>query len=54
MGARFAALEDDVGEINLKLTALIASLEKTEDVDAALAGEITGSAPDSDTATHPP
>ena len=54
MGARFAALQDDVGEINLNLTALIASLGKTEDVDAARAGEITGSAPDSDTATHPP
>lgn len=36
--ARFAALEEDVAEINLKLTALIAALNRTEEVDAAVEG----------------
>ena len=34
-------LDAKIDEINLKLTALIAALHKTEQVDAALAGEIT-------------
>ena len=38
--ARFAALEEDVAEINLKLTALIAALNRTEEVDAALEGRL--------------
>lgn len=36
--AEFAALEEDVAEINLKLTALIAALNRTEEVDAAIEG----------------
>lgn len=52
--ARFAALEDGVAEIYLKLTALIAILNKTDDVDAALAGKITSSAaPDTETWPEP-
>ncbi len=42
--ARFTALEKDVAEINLKLTALIASLNKTDEVAAALEGRIINSA----------
>lgn len=38
--ARFAALEEDVAEINLKLTALIAALNRTEEVDAAIEGRL--------------
>ena len=38
--ARFAALEEDVAEINLKLTALIAALNRTEEVEAALEGRL--------------
>ena len=37
--ARFDSLERDVGEINLKLTALIAALNAT---DAAIEGRLTG------------
>ena len=40
MDARFAALEEDVAEINLKLTALIAALNRTEEVDAAIEGRL--------------
>ena len=40
--ARFDSLESDVGEINLKLTALIAALNATDAVDAALEGRLTG------------
>ena len=38
--ARFAALEEGVAEINLKLTALIAALNRTDEVDAALEGRL--------------
>ena len=47
--ARFAALEQGQHEINLKLTALIAYLNLTDEVDAAISGRIT-SAETSDTA----
>ena len=40
--ARFDSLESDVAEINLKLTALIAHLNATEAVDAALEGRLAG------------
>ena len=40
--ARFDSLEGDVAEINLKLTALIAALNATDTVDAALEGRLTG------------
>ena len=40
--ARFASLESGVAEINLKLTALIAHLNATDAVDAALEGRLTG------------
>ena len=40
--ARFASLESGVAEINLKLTALIAALNATDAVDAALEGRLTG------------
>ena len=40
--ARFDSLESDVAEINLKLTALIAALNATEAVDAALEGRLAG------------
>lgn len=40
MDTRFAALEEDVAEINLKLTALIAALNRTDEVDAALEGRL--------------
>ena len=39
MDARFTAQDAKINEINLKLTALIATLDKTDDVDAALAGD---------------
>lgn len=38
--AEFAALEENVAEINLKLTALIAALNRTEEVDAAIEGRL--------------
>ena len=44
--ARFDSLESDVGEINLKLTALIAALNATDAVDAALEGRLTGTGAD--------
>ena len=40
--ARFDSLESDMGEINLKLTALIAALSTTDAVDAALEGRLAG------------
>ena len=43
--ARIDSLDARIDEINLKLTTLIALLNKTDEVDAALAGEITASAP---------
>ena len=45
LDARIDALDARIDEINLKLTTLIALLNKTDEVDAALAGEITASAP---------
>ena len=42
VGARFNSLESDVAEINLKLTALIAHLNATDAVDAALEGRLSG------------
>ena len=39
---RFDSLQSGLGEINLKLTALIASLNATEAVGAALEGRLTG------------
>ena len=38
--ARFDALEDKVDEINLKLTALIAALNATDEIQAALEGRL--------------
>ncbi len=38
--AGFAAQDAKIDEINLKLTALIAALNKTEEVDAALTGQL--------------
>ena len=43
--ARFSALETAVGEIDLKLTALIAHLDATRAVDNALTGRLTGDGP---------
>jgi len=43
--ARIDALDAKIDEINLKLTALIAALGKTEEVEAAVAGELIASAP---------
>ena len=45
LDARIDSLDARIDEINLKLTTLIALLNKTDEVDAALAGEITASAP---------
>ena len=42
VSARFDSLESDVGEINLKLTALIAVLNATGPVDAAIEGRLAG------------
>ena len=54
MDARFEALEEDVAEINLKLTALIAALNRTEEVDAALEGRLLDRTPVPDPAGVPP
>ena len=43
-----------INEINLKLTALIAALNKTDEVDAALVGEITAGVGGADTVGTPP
>ena len=48
--AKIEALDAKVDEINLKLTALIAALNMTAEVDAALAGEITTNS--SDASSH--
>ena len=40
LDARFDKLEEDVAEINLKLTALIAALNQTAQVEAALEGRL--------------
>ena len=45
MDARFTALEHSVAEIDRKLTALIAALNKTAEVDAAMAGDVSGIRP---------
>ena len=52
--ARLAALEEDVAEINLKLTALIAALNRTDEVDAALEGRLLDPTPVPDPADAPP
>ena len=46
MDAKFAAQDAKIDEINLKLTALIAALNKTEEVDAALTGRLLDLAAD--------
>ena len=53
MDARFAALEEDVAEINLKLTALIAALNRKDEVDAALEGRLIDRTPVPDPADVP-
>ena len=52
MDARFTALEEDgsalregMAEINLKLTALIAALNQTDEVTAAIEGRLIERAP---------
>ena len=40
MEARFAAQDEKIDEINLKLTALIAALGMTDQVDAAVTGAV--------------
>ncbi len=45
MDGRFTALEHSVAEIDRKLTALIAALNKTAEVDAAMAGDVSGIRP---------
>ena len=52
--AKIEALDAKIDEINIKITALIAALNKTEEVDAALAGEITTTPPASDIGVPPP
>ena len=47
--ARFGCLEDAVGEINVKLAALIAHLDKTGEVEAAVEGRIEDTAGPRDT-----
>lgn len=54
MDTRFAALEADVAEINLKLTALIAALNRTEEVEAALEGRLLDPGPIPGPADVPP
>lgn len=43
MNARFAAQDAKIEEINLKLTALIAGLNKTDEVEAAMEGRLLDS-----------
>ena len=50
VGARFAAIEEDVAEINLKLTAIIAALNMSEEVTAALEGRLIAPTPAHDPA----
>lgn len=45
MNTRFAEQDETIDEINLKLTALIAALNKTGDVDAAIEGRLLDSEP---------
>ena len=45
MDRRFAEQDAKIDEINLKLTALIAALNKTDEVDAALEGRLLDSEP---------
>ena len=45
MDNRINGLEEKVDDINLKLTALIAALNKTSEVDAALSGAVSFSDP---------
>ena len=52
--ARLAALEEDVAEINLKLTAIIAALNMTDEVTAALDGRLIDRTPTSDPANAAP
>lgn len=51
--AKVDALGEDVAEINLKLTALIAALNKSEEVGAALEGTLVDRAPTPDPAAEP-
>ena len=53
MDTRFAALEEDVAEINLKLTALIAALNRTDEVGAALEGRLLDRTPTLDPSSVP-
>lgn len=46
--AKIDALDAKIDEINLKLTALIAALNKTVEVDAAIEGRLLDSEPDAD------
>ena len=52
--ARLAALEEDVAEINRKLTAIIAALNMTDEVTAALDGRLIDRTPTSDPANAAP
>ena len=52
--AKIEALDAKIDEINVKLTALTAALSKTEEVDAALAGEIITTAPPASDIVVPP
>ena len=45
MDRRFAEQDAKIDEINLKLTALIAALNKTDEVDAAIEGRLLDSEP---------
>ena len=54
MDARFTALEEDVAEINLKLTALIAALNMTDEVTAAIEGRLIDRSPDAGPADTAP
>ena len=48
MNDRFAEQDAKIDEINLKLTALIATLNKTREVDAAIEGRLLDSEPAAD------
>lgn len=43
--AKFEVIDTKIDEINLKLTALIAALNATTEVDAALDGQLLGASP---------
>ena len=53
MESQFAALKEDVVEINLKLTVLIAALNRADEVDAALEGRLIDRTPVPDPADIP-